>query len=138
MAESSPSTLPTWKSRTAWPALGLPIVGMLIVGLVSRVDGGIIGRACLGMLGSAVGGITAGITAKRFLADGRTNGEMLFGLAATTAIGIVAIGYLYLFYIENDMHTILTPARNLEQTAIFVEFLAAQYVGTRWPRLRKT
>ncbi|HOT92710.1 MAG TPA: hypothetical protein PLJ78_17245 [Anaerolineae bacterium] len=122
----------TAKPGTAWLALGTPIVGMLVVGLVSRVDGGVIGRTLLGMLGSAVGGVAAGVTAKRFLADGKTNGEVLFGLGATTAIGVIAVGYLYLFYIENTVQTILTLARNLEQTAIFVEFLTAQYAGTLW------
>lgn len=120
------------KPRAAWIALGLPIVGLFIVGLLSRMACGVIGHTLVGMVGVAVGGVAGGITAKRFLADGKTNGEVLFGLGATTAIGVVAIGYIYLFYIENAMQTILTPARNVEQTFIFVEFLTAQYAGTLW------
>jgi len=105
---------------------------MLGVSLVGGVTGHIIGRTLLGMLGAAAGGLAAGITVKRFLAHGKNNGEVLFGLAATTAIGVVAIGYLYMFYIDSDMQAIRTLARNVEQTSIFVEFIAAQYAGTLW------
>lgn len=130
MTEQTPLS-PASTSRAAWLALGLPLVGMIAVGLVSRADVAVIGRTLLGMLGAAVGGLAAGVTAKRFLARGATNGDVLFGLGAVTAIGVVAIGYLYLFYIENAMSTILTPARNIEQTFIFVEFLTAQYAGVK-------
>jgi hypothetical protein len=128
-----PSTpTPSPKPRAAWLALGLPFVGLFIVGLLSRVACGVIGHTLVGMVGAAVGGIAAGVTAKRFIAHGKTSGEVVFGLGATTAIGVVAIGYIYLFYIESAMQTILTPARNVAQTFIFVEFLAAQYAGTLW------
>ena len=120
------------KPRAPWIALGLPVVGLFIVGLLGRVACGVIGHTLVGMLGVAVGGVACGVTAKRFLAHGENNSEVVFGLGATTAIGVVAIGYIYLFYIENDMQTILTLARNVEQVFIFVEFLAAQYAGTLW------
>ncbi len=132
MAEQSGLSTPMPKSRAAWIALGLPFVGLFIAGLLSRVPCNVIGHALVGMVGVAVGGVAAGVTAKRFLANGKTNFEVLFGLGAMTAIGVVAIGYMYLLYIENDMQTILTPARNVEQTFIFVEFLTAQYAGTLW------
>ena len=105
---------------------------MLGVSLVGGVAGHVVGRTLVGMLGAAAGGLAAGITTKRFVAHGKNNGEVLFGLGATTAIGVVAIGYLYLFYIDSDMQAIRTLARNVEQTSIFVEFIAAQYAGTLW------
>ncbi len=125
---------PAAKSRAAWIALILPVVGMIVVSLLSGIAGAVIGRTLLGMFGAAVGGLAAGITVKRFLAHGKTNGEVLFGLGATTAIGVIAIGYLYLFYIDNAMQTIPTLPRNVEQTSVFVEFIAAQYAGTLWAR----
>ena len=115
-----------------WLALGLPVVVMLGVSLVGRVPGHVVTRTLLGMIGAAVGGLAAGVTVKRFMAHGKNNTEALFGLGATTAIGVIAIGYLYLFYIDSDMQAIRTLARNVEQTSIFVEFIAAQYVGTLW------
>ncbi len=132
MSEGSSLSTPTPKPRAAWLAVGLPFVGLVIVGLLSRVPCGVIGHTLVGMVGVAVGGVAGGVTAKRFLANGKTNFEVLFGLAAMTAIGVVAIGYIYLFYIANDMQTILTPARNVEQTFIFLEFLTAQYAGSLW------
>jgi hypothetical protein len=72
------------------------------------------------------------VTAKRFLAHPKNDGDVLYGLGAVTAIGVVAIGYIYLFFIDHDLRTIGTPARAIEQACIFVEFVAAQYVGTLW------
>ena len=118
--------------RRAWLALIVPIVVMIGMSLVGGIAGHVIGRTLVGMLGAAIGGLAAGVTAKRFVARGKSDGEVVFGLLATTAIGVVAIGYFYLFYIEKDMQTILTPARNVEQMSIFVEFLAAQYAGSLW------
>lgn len=115
-----------------WLALGLPVVVMLGVSLVGRVPGHVVTRTLLGMIGAAVGGLAAGVTVKRFMAHSKNNAEALFGLGATTAIGVIAIGYLYLFYIDSDMQSIRTLARNIEQVSIFVEFLTAQYAGTLW------
>ncbi|MBN2393373.1 MAG: hypothetical protein JXR84_21760 [Anaerolineae bacterium] len=123
---------PPDQRRHFWLALVLPVIAMLGVSLVGRVTGYIVVHALLGMLGAAVGGLAAGVTVKRFVAHGKTDGEVVFGLGATTAIGVVAIGYFYLFYIEKDMRSILTLARNVEQISIFVEFLAAQYAGSLW------
>ena len=124
--------MPSSQRRRAWLALTLPIVAMLGVSLVGQVAGHVVGHTLLGMLGAAVGGLAAGVTVKRFVAHGKSDGEIIFGLLATTAIGVVAIGYIYLFYIEKDMRSILTLPRNVEQISIFVEFLTAQYAGTLW------
>ncbi len=124
--------VPPDQRRRIWLALVLPISVMLGVSLVGRVAGHVIGRTLVGMLGAAIGGVAAGVTVKRFVAHGKGNGEVLFGLGATTAIGVVAIGYFYLFYIDKDMQNILTLARNVEQVSIFVEFLTAQHAGTLW------
>ncbi len=124
------TAMPAHQSQRIWLALVLPIVVMLGVSLVEGVAGHVVGHTLLGMFGAAIGGLAAGVTVKRFVAHGKDNGEVLFGLGATTAIGVVAIGYFYLFYIDKDMQNILTPARNVEQISIFVEFLTAQYAGT--------
>jgi len=124
--------IPPNQRRRIWVALVLPIIVMFGVSLVGGVAGRVIGRTLVGMFGAAIGGLAGGVTVKRFVAHGKGNGEVLFGLGAVTAIGVVAIGYFYLFYIDNNMQTILTLARNVEQVSIFVEFLTAQYAGTLW------
>ncbi len=120
------------KPRALWLALGLPVGGLFLVGWIGRVSGAVLVHTLLGMTGAAVGGVAAGITAKRFLANGKNTLETLWGLGVTTAIGLVTIGYMYLFYIQKDMQTILALPRNVEQTFIFVEFLTAQYAGILW------
>jgi hypothetical protein len=124
--------MPSSQRRRAWLALLLPIVTMFSVGLAGQVAGHVVGHTLLGMFGAAVGGLAAGVTVKRFVAHGKSDGEVVFGLGTTTAIGVVAIGYFYLFYIDKDMQSILTLARNVEQISIFVEYLTGQYAGTLW------
>ncbi len=124
--------LPLGQRKRLWLALVLPVIVMLSVSLLGRIAGHVVERTLFGMLGAAVGGLAVGVTVKRFVAHGKGNGEVLFGLGATTAIGVVAIGYFYLFYIDKDMQNIRTLARNVEQAFIFVEFLTAQYAGTLW------
>ena len=124
--------MPTSQRRRAWLALIVPIVIMLGVSLVGRVAGYVVGHTLLGMLGAAIGGLAAGVTVKRFVAHGKNDGEVVLGLGATTAIGVVAIGYFYLFYLGEDRQGILTLSRNVEQISIFVEYLTGQYAGTLW------
>jgi len=124
--------MPPSQRRRAWLALIVPIVVMFGVSLVGRVAGYVVGHTLLGMLGAAIGGLAAGVTVKRFVAHGKNDGEVVFGLGATTAIGVVAIGYFYLFYLGEDRQGILTLARNVEQISIFVEYLTGQYAGTLW------
>jgi hypothetical protein len=124
--------MPLSQRQRAWLALIVPIVAMLGVSLAGQVAGRVVGHTLLGMFGAAVGGLAAGVTVKRFVAHGKSDGEVVFGLGATAAIGVVAIGYFYLFYIDKDMQSILTLARNVEQISIFVEFLTAQYAGSLW------
>jgi uncharacterized membrane protein YhaH (DUF805 family) len=130
--QASVASEPQDQRRRFWLALVLPVIAMLVVSLVGRIAGYVIGHTLLGMLGAAVGGLASGVTVKRFMAHGKSNGEVLYGLGAVTAIGVVAIGYIYMFYIDNAVQTILTLARNVEQASIFVEFLTAQYAGTLW------
>jgi len=124
--------MPPSQRRRAWLALIVPIVVMFGVSLVGRVAGYVVGHTLLGMFGAAIGGLAAGVTVKRFVAHGKNDGEVVFGLGATTAIGVVAIGYFYLFYLGEDRQGILTLARNVEQISIFVEYLTGQYAGTLW------
>ena len=120
------------KPQITWAALGIPVVAMFLIGLTAGVSGWVIGHALVGMVGVVIGGVAGGVTAKRFLAHAKGDGEVIYGLGAVTAIGVVAIGYIYLFYLDADMQTIGSTARAVEQTFIFVEFIAAQYVGTLW------
>lgn len=120
------------KQRVGWIALGVPIVALFVIGWAAGVSVAVIAYTLVGMLGVAIGGVAGGVTAKRFLAHPRGDGEVVYGLGAVTAIGVVAIGYIYLFYLDADMRTIGTPVRAIEQVSIFVEFLTAQYAGTLW------
>lgn len=86
----------------------------------------------LGVFGVSIGGLAVGVTARRYLAWSRHEGETLFGLGAVTATGVVAMGYIYLFHLPNPIATVTDPARVVEQTAIFVTFLGAQVVGILW------
>lgn len=122
----------TSKSRMAWIALGAPVAVLFAAGITFGISAAVIAHTLVGMLGVAIGGIAGGVTAKRFLAHAKNDGEVLYGLGAVTAIGVVAIGYIYVFYIDNDMRTIGTPARAIEQASIFVEFVLAQVAGTLW------
>ena len=120
------------KQRAAWIVLGILVVALFVIGLAAGVSGVVIGHTLVGMLGVAVGGIAGGVTAKRFLAHANGDKEVFYGLGATSAIGVVAIGYVYLFYLDHDMRTIGTLPRTFEQVFIFVEFLVAQYAGIQW------
>jgi hypothetical protein len=83
----------------------------------------------LGMAGAVVGGLAAGVTAERFLRRGEPGFEQVFGLGATTAIGVVTVGYLYVVHVRGPMASIGTVSRAVEQTLIFVTFLSAQGAG---------
>ena len=78
---------------------------------------------------AAAGGAVTGAVAERFLHRGRNGAEHLFGLAATTALGVLIVGYLYLFHIRGPMSTIGALSRGISQILIFVEFLTAQVAG---------
>lgn len=121
-----------FQQRLIWIVLIVPFAAALVIGLVVGVAGDVIGHTLVGMLGVAMGGVAAGVTAKRFLAHANGDKEVLYGLGATSAIGVVAIGYVYLFYLDHDMLTIGTLPRIYEQTSIFMEFLVAQYAGIQW------
>jgi hypothetical protein len=78
---------------------------------------------------AAAGGLLTGLAAERFLHRGRNGAEHLIGLAATTALGVLTIGYLYLVHIRGPMSSIGTLSRAVSQILIFVEFLTAQAAG---------
>ena len=109
------------KSRVTWLVLGAPVAVLLGAGVMTGISAAVIGHTLVGMLGVAIGGIAGGVTAKRFLAHSKSDGEVLYGLGAVTAIGVVAIGYIYLFYIDNDLLTIGTPARAIEQACMTMQ-----------------
>lgn len=84
----------------------------------------------VGIAITAAGGTLTGITADRFLHRGRNQAENLIGLAATTFLGVLTIGYLYIAHIRGPMSTIATLPRAISQGLSFLEFLTAQGAGT--------
>ena len=112
--------------------LCIPIAILGVIGLFGLVSWQVVTSTLAGMAVAIVGGVILGMVAKRFLALGKGNTEILFGLAATTAIGVLTIGYIYLFHFKEPFQSIGTLSRTVEQTLIFVEFLVAEYAGAAW------
>ncbi len=82
-----------------------------------------------GLAIAAIGGLLAGMVAERLMHRGNSGAAQAIGLVMTTGIGVVTIGYLYLFHIRGPMATIGTLNRTVEQGLIFVHFLTAQAAG---------
>ncbi len=110
--------------------LALPALLTLGAGGVSIVGPYMMWRTLAATFGAAVGGIMLGITSKRFLASKPDTPSLIFGLGAASAIGVLALGFIYIFYMRYAMSSIGTPSRTVSQTAIFVTFLLAAYAGT--------
>jgi hypothetical protein len=83
----------------------------------------------LGIAIAAGGGLVAGFVEVRLLRRPRNDATQLLGIAATTAVGVLTIGYLYLVHIRGPMSTVGTLSRAVEQVLIFVEYLTAQAAG---------
>jgi len=114
---------------TTWGLLGSPLLFTVLGGVLGWATWDVVGATLLGALGVISGGLTAGVTARRYLSDESTSPHIVFGLGATGIIGTVALGYVYLFLIRYPPASIQTSARVLSQSVIFITFLLAQYVG---------
>jgi hypothetical protein len=104
---------------------------LLFTGVIGWIDWHIIQSTFIGMLVAAVGGTVLGMVALRYLGESRSNRETLFGLVVTVGLGVLTIGYLYIFYIKGPMKSIGTLNRMVKQTFIFLEFLFAHISGIR-------
>lgn len=113
----------------------LLVIFVLFTGITGWISWQVIRLTLLGMLVAAVGGVLVGIAAQRFLANSKSTRETLLGMVVTTGIGVLTIGYLYIFYIKGPMKSIGTLDRTVEQTLIFLEFLIAHISGIRLGRL---
>jgi hypothetical protein len=130
-------TLPTMTfsmsdARAAGAALAAPVILLLVLAPLVGVPLPAVVHTLVGMVGVTVGGVALGVTAWRYLGHSRAIGEALFGFGACSAIGLVAIGYVYLVYLDVTMASIGDPSRAVKQTLIFVMFLCAAYAGAVW------
>ena len=112
-----------------WSLLGVPLLVAALGGVLGWVIWDVVWATLLGALGVIVGGLMAGVTARRYLSEDAPSPHVVFGLGATGVIGTVALGYVYIFFIRYPPASIRTPARVLSQSVIFSAFLLAQYVG---------
>ncbi len=116
-----------------WLALtSAPLGVTVLLALMGQIPALTLGSTFVGILGATAGGIASGVTARRFLARPRNDGDTLYGLLVVTGIGMIAIGYLYLVHLNRPLHTVTRLERIVEQTAIFLTFVAAQGVGILW------
>ncbi len=83
----------------------------------------------VGCLIAAAGGLLTGLAAERLLHRGKGSTEQLIGLAVTTALGLLTIGYLYLVHLRGPMEAIDTPQRIVAQLTAFLTYLTAQAAG---------
>ncbi len=111
------------------------VVLLLCTGIIGWINWSVIRWTLIGMLVAAVGGIAIGLTAHRYLAHNKNNREAFLGMVATTGIGVLSIGYLYIIHIKGPMKSIGTLNRTVEQTFIFLEFLIAHISGIRLGKL---
>lgn len=134
MNQAKDTTLQPQEKRVRHSAilLGGPPLFVLLLALLGWIQPGVVVSTYIGMLGAIIGGVTLGITAKRFLAHSRDWRELLFGILASIAIGVIAIGYIYLVHLKNPFQSMSSLPRIVEQSSIFITFLLAQLVGAQW------
>jgi len=138
------------KTNSRWRIeAGLVVIPMILViatGIFGWVSWRTVWLTVTSAIGAVIGGVAAGITAKRFLADTDNSPGIVFGVGAVSAIGTVTLGFIYIFYMKYPIASIGSLSRTVSQSAIFVDFLIAQYVGTssaygwvsRWFKSRET
>lgn len=106
------------------PSLLLGIArGLGWIGAAKAVD------TLVGILIAAAGGVITGVVAERLLRRGRNGAENLLGVALTTALGVLTIGYLYVVHIQGPMSSIGALDRAVQQVLIFIQYLTAEGVG---------
>ncbi len=130
---NTPSSVPQGRQGRFWLGVACLVLAPPFLAWIAIALGWLgPGLARLTLTGcgiAAVGGVLTGAVAERFLHRGRNGTEHLLGLAATTALGVLIIGYLYLVHIRGPMSSIGTLGRGVSQVLIFVEFLTAQVAG---------
>jgi hypothetical protein len=116
-----------------WPVItGLILTPPLLLGIARAlgwIGASLATHSFVGCAIAAGGGVLTGLAVERFLHRGRNGTEHLVGLALTTALGVLTVGYLYLVHIRGPMSAITTLSRAVSQILIFVEFLTAQAAG---------
>ena len=113
-------------------ALGLcllPGIGLLVVRLLGGIDAQTLGHTLTGLPVALAGGLLAGAAAEVLLHRSTATLRTLLGMALTAGIGVLTIGYLYLFHIRGPMSSIGALPRAVEQLTLFVAFLLAQGAG---------
>jgi hypothetical protein len=111
------------------------VILLLLAGGIKLLGWSVIWSTVTGMLIAAAGGIVNGITAHHYLATNRGTRDTFLGMAFVVGIGVLTIGYLYIFHIKGPMNSIGTFSRTIEQSFIFLEFLFAQISGIRLDKL---
>jgi hypothetical protein len=136
--QDQPRAIP-YDGRIVAALLLAPPLLLLPVWLLSWVDIQTAIWTLVGIAAAIAGGLVGGVTAERFLRRGQGSLEQIFGVGATTAVGVVTVGYLYVVHIQGPMASIGTFSRAVEQTLIFLAFLTAQGAGVLLgPRLLST
>jgi hypothetical protein len=107
------------------------VIMLLLAGVIKLLGWAVIWSTVTGMLIAAAGGIVNGLTAHHYLASSRSTRDTFLGMALTVGIGVLTIGYLYIFHIQGPMKSIGTFSRTIKQFFIFLEFLLAQISGIR-------
>ncbi|MBN2002762.1 MAG: hypothetical protein JXA21_05345 [Anaerolineae bacterium] len=113
--------------KLATGALLLSWLALPVTGVAGCLAWPMVALTFLGCVGAAIGGITIGVTARRYLAGPEPN--LVFGLGTTSAIGTVALGFVYIFLMHYHASMIGTFSRTFSQSLIFGNFLVAQVVG---------
>ncbi len=107
--------------------LFLSWLALLVAGVAGWLAWPAVGLTFLGSAGAIIGGVTIGVTARRYLAG--QSPRLVFGLGTTSAIGTVTLGFVYIFLMRYQISSIGTFYRTFSQSLIFGDFLIAQYVG---------
>ena len=107
----------------------LPLIVSFILWIVGAIRADTLSETAQGAIVATLGGILTGSVADRFIRRKRGDLELIVGLALTTAIGVLTIGYLYLIHIQGPMSSIGEIDRATEQITVFLTYLFAQILG---------
>lgn len=107
----------------------LPVALLLLTRLLGGIGADVIRHTFAGLPVIVIGGLLAGIAAERLLHRSSGTISTLLGLALVGGLGVLTIGYIYLFRIQGPMSTITTVPRAAEQLALFLAFLLAEGAG---------
>ncbi len=83
----------------------------------------------LGMLVAALGGLVSGTVGQRMLRQPQGELQIAIGVAATTLLASITVGYLYLIHLDGPLAELGTLSRAIEQVIPFVGFLTGMAAG---------